>query len=1438
MAGINTQANVTITINGRQAQQMMSDLEKRSKKLEQQIAAAAAAGDKVKLERLNRELRQVRSMMDQLNGSANSVESTLHNLDRATPKELNKALRQLQKELNKLERGSDAWNAHVAQIRRVREEINSVNAQMRTQQSAIGRIQEFFDRWNTSIMAVSAAIVGIVSAAKSAVKAFADMQQEMANVQKYTGMSADEVSRLNEEFKKMDTRSSREDLNKMAQEAGRLGKTGLGDVLGYVRAADKINVALDDLGSGATLTLSKLTGIFGDEERLGTERALLSVGSVINELSQNCSASAPYLAEFASRLGGVGKQAGLTVQQIMGYAAVLDSNNQALEASATAISQVMVRIYQNPAKYAKVAGIDVKKFSDLVKKDMNEAFLFFLDTLNKAGSMDVLSPMFKAMGENGSRAISAMSTLAAKISDVRDQQLNANVAFEQATSIDAEFEVQNNTILAGMEKAKKSISEVAISLGEKLQPAMKYVFSSTSMILKGLSAAVDVFVENRRVILTAIAAIAAYNAVLAVAAARTAAATAASKAWNAVIALGEGVVPVFRLAVAAATNAVQYFTNGLQVNYAMQQRWSAAMSAMKLANWTGLILAAASAVYLLWKRSSEYVEKLNEISRGASDVEDATLREIRKLDELFGSLDAAAKGTEEYEKAKDAILSQYGRYLGGLVTEEGQILDLEKAYDRLTAAVRRSAMERNMAKAGEELDENFDKSIMELTNKLKNSLIEFGASTRDAVRISTQVLTASVKGEAIPDELQTEIRKYSKGFTNSWGAAWSSVKGETPFMYLRDIKSLNSTYEDSRQYLSDAHDELSPYASMTDDELEYMIDQLDRRVEYVTKSNDVLIRFAKESLIGMDVSKTMTMTKQEAAKMLDALREEQALRGIGGYVPKGEGQEDDDDSSGKTFTAPGKTKKSDRFKAEKEWREKERALAEIAYYTGESDYIQYQKRLEQIEIDFNRRKLARADLTAQERVTTEAALQKALHDQADNTRSRSIDEERKNHELRLAELAQYYLEGSISTKSYQTKIEEEEIEHQRNLVALYKEGSDERRQAESKLSELLIRQSDTRRKQTEDRIKKEMDVRAKLKEKYFGMNEAEADVAMDKELANLRNVYEWEIRMAGLSRSERLRIEEQYEKAKSDIKKKYRLMGADDESSGLRKAIAKSAEWLKSDTGKAVTESFSTLASGMNAIFDQSTDIIKANLEVQTAAVEKRYDAELSRAEGNAFKIRAIEQRKEKELAAIKQDANRKMFAMQVIQAIAQTAQNALNAYGSAAAIPVVGHVMAPIAAAMAVAAGMMQVASIKKQQQASEAQGYAEGGFTRPGRKYEAAGIVHAGEWVAPQELVNSPVTRPLIDALEYARTTNTVGHISRADVSRRLTAPMMSEAYASRDEAYTSRITALTYVVNRLADRLDEPIVSVVTMTGDDGIVEKQREYDRYVKNKSPKR
>ena len=198
-----------------------------------------------------------------------------------------------------------------------------------------------------------------------------------------------------------------------------------------------------------------------------------------------------------------------------------------------------------------------------------------------------------------------------------------------------------------------------------------------------------------------------------------------------------------------------------------------------------------------------------------------------------------------------------------------------------------------------------------------------------------------------------------------------------------------------------------------------------------------------------------------------------------------------------------------------------------------------------------------------------------------------------------------------------------------------------------------------------------------------------------------------------------------------------------------------------------------------------------------------------------------------------------------VIQAVAQTATNALNAYGSAAAIPVVGYILAPIAAAMAVAAGAIQIAAIKKQQQQSEATGYESGGFTPKGKSDEVAGVVHKGEWVASQRLVNNPRTRPLLEALDYAQRTNTIGSITAADVSRTITAPAViaAQPQAPSVENNTTYIQSsqtderLYATLDRLDTRLNEPFVTVNTVTGDHGMQKAQDDYDRLMKNKSPK-
>ena len=531
----------------------------------------------------------------------------------------------------------------------------------------------------------------------------------------------------------------------------------------------------------------------------------------------------------------------------------------------------------------------------------------------------------------------------------------------------------------------------------------------------------------------------------------------------------------------------------------------------------------------------------------------------------------------------------------------------------------------------------------------------------------------------------------------------------------------------------------------------------------------------------------------------------------------------------------------DKFAKDKEWREQAEASARISYATGETNYLEYTQEMDRIAVEFCEKQLLHTNLTETERLKITAEWREAQLKQQQHLDEQTIEQENSRHNTELAGLKQFYIDGSISKETYDLKMEEAEIEHQRKLIALTKEGSRERLQAEQQLQSLLIAQ--VQRKQQE-REKLEAKYAA-MKKDYFGDNPQEAQAKYDADLALLDVVYQRELAAAGDNAAEKLRIDEAYEQAKLALKKKYGLLAEEDTRNAMERGIADSVEWLNSDGGKALTGTLDTLVSGMSAVFSQLSSIIQAELEIQTASINKRYDAEISRAEGNTYKVKKLEKDKEKEIAKAKKEANRKMFAMQVIQAVAQTATNALNAYGSAAAVPVVGYILAPIAAAMAIAAGAIQIAAIKKQQQASEAQGYQSGGFTPQGRADEVAGVVHKGDWVASQRLVNNPRTRPLLEALDYAQRTNTIGSITAADVSRTITAPavlaaqpqaptVVNNTYNSTPSSDNSELTA---TIRQLKDRLNEPFVTVNTVTGDHGIQQAQDEYDRLMKNKSPK-
>lgn len=1384
MANYNTTANVVLSVNGKQAQQMLSTLQREAQNLEKKIAKAATAGDKATMRKLQRELSNTNRMINQLQGSAATADQVLRRLDKASPRELNKTLKTLQSQLNGIQRGTAAWDAHVAKIKAVRTELQKVNATLATQQSRWDRMNMWLNNAQTFIMGLAAAITGLVMAGRKAVNAFAEMEEELANTRKYTGLTEQKVLELNEAFKKMDTRTSREKLNELAQEAGRLGKNTLESVQGYVEAADIINVALVDLGDGATQTIAKLTNIFGVEELLGTKDAMLAVGSTVNVLSQNCTASKPYLVEFAQRMAGIGSQAGLTIPQILAFGAVLDANGQKVEMSATAIQKVIMNLANKNHEFAATLGMDAEKLNETLKHSAKDGLLMFLEALQNMGkdvgfenATMMLAPAFKEMGLDAARVSQVLSTLAMHLDEVKWQMGEADKAFREATSATKEYEIFNNTAQAAIDKAKKRVSELAIELGEKLYPIMKHIYTSSGIFLRVLNTIVSFLIEYRRVIVPLVAAIASYYATVAVA-------KVAQLAWNAVLLSGKTIASAFRYVVGLCDVAIIALTKGTK---AAGTAITFLNQSMKASPW-GLIISAVVAlgvgIYNLTqkfkqqraeeekarKEMEEYKKSLTDLSEAAAQ---SAANEMSRVEALYKTAVDEAKSKDERRKAAERLQKLYPDYFKNLSTEEIMVGKAKTQYNNLRDAIIEVARARA---AAAKIEEN-EKELLTLEQQAPALKAKMDADQR-------------AHDAAVTDWNRAREQENNIAYTNSTDAAAGGLVNVTP--YANKVASTGETLNASRSAYN---------ANITKQR------QLNEANEFLRQKYNV-----SEAAIA------------DAGSVTDVNIPTGGLGGGGG----------------------GSTVVADRFAAEQQWRDREEASARIAYATGKKDYLAYTAEMDRIAVEFYEKQLLHTDLSENERLQITAKWREAQMKQQQNADaallSQSVDAENSRYNAQMAEVKQFYIDGQISKETYDQRIEEYEILHQQNLSKLYAEGSKERLQAEQQLQSLLIAQMQRRQRETEENERK----LASMKKEFFGDNPQERQAKYDADLALLQTVYDREIAVAGDNADEKLRIEEAFQQAKLALQKRYGLLSEEDERNRMQRAIADSVEWLNGDGGKAMQGAISTLTSGMGAIFSSLSSLIQAELEIETAAIEKRYDKEISAAEGNSYKVKKLEAQKEKEIAKAKNEANRKMFAMQVIQAVAQTAQNAISAYGSAAAIPVIGYILAPIAAGMAVAAGMIQIAAIKKQQQASEAQGYSAGGFTPDGRSDEPVGIVHAGEWVASQKLVKSPKTRPIIEALEYAQRTNTIGSLAAADVSRSITAPMLLVSQPQQSvqpnvivnvPTQTSPNTKIEQTLDRLNERLNEPFVTVATVTGDKGINKAQDDYERLLRNKSPK-
>lgn len=1338
----------------------IGEIEKVSRVLKQQMKSATNPEDYKRLEehlerckaRINELKQPISATLSQYNTAIAEatrraenfdqenalIDRTLKNISGSTALELETSLKLVNEQLANTHRGTEEYRELTEKAKSLKKEIAAVGAEQDLTKS---KWSKFVNIFNTNWGAITqglAAVTGLSATVRDCTNKYAAMNQEMFNVTKYTGQAIGEVEVMNESFKKMDTRTARGELNRLAQDAGRLGITNREMIEEFVDGSDKINVALgDDLGDDAVAKIGKLAQMFGEDKTKGLRGAMLATGSAVNDLAQSSSANAGYIVDFTADLSGVARQAGMTQAQIMGLASALDQNMQDEATSSTVFSQLITKMFQEPMKFAKLAGVEVSTFTTMLKTDANGALLEFLQAMSNRGGFDQLAPMFSQMGLEGTRAVGVLSSVASNLDQVREAQATATQSYKDGTSVLNEFNVQNNTVQAGLDKAKKQFDDMCIELGEKLMPIAKYSVSLTSMGIKTLYVLIE-YVSKHIVVLAALATtMLVYNNILTVTMIK-------EKAWLVI----RNTSKVLNVALTASTRLLRSALLALELTYKRLrygvEAYRLAMEKAKLASLTNPWAALATVLTVVGVAVYSAVKAWQAHKKAVHD----NLQSVKEANAIKKQQEAINKRVAESYIEEKTRVQQLTKIIRSNAFSIGErrsaIAELQKIIPDYHATIKNEGkLYEENANAIDDYIKKLDQAAMaeaiyEQKKEIAKKRLELKQTERRKVN---NIKHVNAEIEAHPEAYRSRKEFSSFGFGSGQVTEGNRKLANKLIERAAHEKDLKAAQSDLR-----------------------ILDARERELTKLINSDEGL----RKAFAGLTIN-----------------------GGGNGSGNGGNGGGNGGGNSNTTKTDPKKEKYDKESSALKHTLDTDELALKQQLERKEIDEDEYAKRMYEKKqqyyvklVDLQTKYDQDTTQTQQSMVDAAIAESKRLVDVQERQMTESLDAKTRAYNAEQMALLQQRTQGLLTEEEYNEKLKEAERQYHQDRLAIIKEhGGDE--YDEQKW--LLDKELEAVRQNEEDKKNAQMEV---LEAQYDNADSASG------QMAAVQTMYE-----------QQLITYEQFQERMTEIARN---------KEEARKAI--------------MQQSFDTV----NTMLSAASSYSQACSDLETARINANYDKQIEAAGNNSAKRKKLEEKRDKELAAAKKKANKRAMVIQLAQAVASTAMAAINAYSSAAQVPFVGYILAPIAAATAVAAGMLQIATIKKQQQAQEA-GYYEGGFTGGSSYRRKAGIVHEGEFVANHNAVNNPQVLPALQLIDEAQRNNTVGSLTAADISRSLgqggatvvSAPSVtvntdnSELNATLGEARD--------VIDQLSLVLAQGIHAKCYIDGDDGIAKNLDHYKK---------
>lgn len=627
---------------------------------------------------------------------------------KANINELRQAYKQLEEELNQLNTKSKEFNEKQKELKDLKKNIDN----------ATGAISQQSKSWQTALKNLTAyvGLFQVFNAIKdtvtSVIKKNFEYSSSLTDIRKVSGLTMQDVNKLSEELAKIDTRTSVDGLAQLAYQGAKLGmgKYGVEGMKQFVAAADQINVAIgEEMGEEALPALSKMVETMGLIPKMGIEKAMLATGSAMFKLSSTSTSTSTNIVEFAKRLTGVSRTAGITTDQLLALGSASDSLFLMPEVSATAMSKFIVALQKNHNLIEKDLGIPDGTIKRMYAAgNAMDAIVMVLEKMRDKGNMNALGGIFKDLGSDGQRLVTAMVTMSKNVDVLKDHLYESKEAFEEATAVTSEYTMQQQSAAGILDRANNLWEKAFINPDgvECVKSMAQAWYDMSQMILQSpifkntLQAAMWSVITVCKVFVTLLPLIANYVAALGIY-------KAVSFLWE----LGK--------AIKAAAAAQTLFNSAAKVN-----PYVAIASAIVTA--VGVVWSFVEADREAAAAEAEAARKANAWKDKLKEAQSQTDTLTRKLHSYKTTLEALNVS----QNARNTQIARFNRdfrqYISKLGIEIKSVSDLKKHYSELAQEIQRATYYRLREEAKQSVMPSYQMDRLNAANRIKKELNNLG----------------------------------------------------------------------------------------------------------------------------------------------------------------------------------------------------------------------------------------------------------------------------------------------------------------------------------------------------------------------------------------------------------------------------------------------------------------------------------------------------------------------------------------------------------------------------------------------------------------------------------------------------------------------------------------------------------------------------------------